>query len=172
MAKIDGFNVGKKYAVVTSTTPTGSVNSTSITLIHSILIPANTFVVDDVVTIETCNSKSATNNTFSQYFYINTSASLSGAILIATNTGIVAGTRAAQLYRRLAINVPAGTGNATIGINSTFNIRDDIGSTNNHSTGFSTLSINWTVDQYLIVAGSVVNTSDSLTCQWIKAANG
>ena len=70
MAKIDGFNVGKKYAVVTSTTPTGSVNSTSITLIHSILIPANTFVADDIVTIETCISKSATNNTFGQYFYI------------------------------------------------------------------------------------------------------
>ena len=170
MAKINAFNVGKKYAVVTSTTPTGSVNSTSITLIHSILIPANTFVADDVVTIETCNSKSATNNTFSQYFYINTSASLSGAILIATNTGILAGTRAAQLYRRLAINVPAGTGNATISLNSTFNVRDDISGT--YTTGFSTLSINWTVDQYLIVAGSVVSTSDSLTCQWIKAANG
>jgi hypothetical protein len=171
MAKIDGFNVGKKYAVVTSTTPTGSVNSTSITLIHSILIPANTFVADDVVTIETCNSKSATNNTFSQYFYINTSASLSGAILIATNTGIGATTRAAQLYRRLTINVATGTGNATISVNSTFNARDDVGAAN-YTTGFSTLSINWTVDQYLIVAGSVVSTSDSLTCQWIKAANG
>jgi hypothetical protein len=171
MAKIDGFNVGKKYALVTSTTPTGSVNSTSITLIHSILIPANTFVADDVVTIETCISKSATNNTFSQYFYINTSANLTGAILIATNTGIGATTRAAQLYRRLAINVPAGTGNATISVNSTFNVRDDVGAAN-YTTGFSTLSINWTVDQYLIVAGSVVSTSDSLTCEWIKAANG
>jgi hypothetical protein len=170
MAKIDGFNVGKKYAVVTSTTPTGSVNSTSITLIHSILIPANTFVADDVVTIETCISKSATNNTFSQYFYINTSANLIGAILIATNTAVVAGTRASQLYRRLAINVPAGTGNATIEINSTFSARDDISGA--YTAGFSTLSINWTVDQYLIVAGSVVNTSDSLTCQWIKASNG
>jgi hypothetical protein len=170
MAKIDGFNVGKKYAVVTSTTPTGSVNSTSITLIHSILIPANTFVADDIVTIETCNSKSATNNTFSQYFYINTSASLSGAILIATNTAVANNIRAAQLYRRLAINVAAGTGNATIAVNSAFGARDDISGT--YTTGFSTLSINWTVDQYLIVAGSVVNTSDSLTCQWIKAANG
>ena len=171
MAKIDGFNVGKKYVVVTSTTPTGSINSTSITLIHSILIPANTFVADDIVTIETCISKSATNNTFSQYFYINTSASLTGAILIATNTAVVAATRAAQLYRRLAINVAAGTGNATIAVNSTINARDDIGVAN-YTTGFSTLSINWTVDQYLIVAGSVVSTSDILTCQWIKAANG
>ena len=173
MAKIDGFNVGKKYAVVTSTTPTGSVNSTSITLIHSILIPANTFVADDIVTIETCISKSATNNTFGQYFYINTSASLTGAILIATNTssGIVAATRASQLYRRLAINVAAGTGNATIAINSSIDARDDIGVAN-YTTGFSTLLINWTANRYLIVAGSVVSTSDSLTCQWIKASNG
>jgi hypothetical protein len=171
MAKIMTFNVGKKYTVVTSTTSTGTVNSTSITLIHSILIPANTFVADDIVTIETCITKSATNNQFSQYFYINTSASLSGAILIATNTGIGLSTRASQLYRRLAINVPAGTGNATTAVNSTFSARDDVGATN-YTTGFSTLSINWTVDQYLIVAGSVVSTSDSLTCQWIKAANG
>jgi hypothetical protein len=170
MAKIDGFNVGKKYVVVTSTTPTGSVNSTSITLIHSILIPANTFVADDIVTIETCITKSATNNLFSQYFYINTSASLTGAILIATNTGIGLSTRASQLYRRLAINVPAGTGNATMAINSTFSARDDI--SNIYTTGFSTLAIDWTANQYLIVAGSVVNTSDSLTCEWIKAANG
>ena len=170
MAKIDGFNVGKKYAVVTSTTPTGSVNSTSITLIHSILIPANTFVADDIVTIETCISKSAANNDFSQYFCINTSANLVGSILIATNTAVANNIRAAQLYRRLAINVPAGTGNATISIDSSFSAREDVGG--GYTTGFSTLLINWTVDQYLIVAGSVVNTSDSLTCQWIKAANG
>ena len=96
---------------------------------------------------------------------------LSGSILIATNTAGASGTRAAQLYRRLAINVAAGTGNATIAINSTISARDDIGVVN-YTTGFSTLSINWTVDQYLIVAGSVVSTSDSLTCEWIKAANG
>jgi hypothetical protein len=170
MAKIDGFNVGKKYAVVTSTTPTGSVNSTSITLIHSILIPANTFSSGDIVTIETCVTKSAASNAFSFYFYVNTSSTLVGATLVATNTSVATATRAAQLYRRLAIDVPAGTGNATIAVNSTFGVRDDISGT--YTTGFSTLSINWTVDQYLIVAGSVVNTSDSLTCQWIKAANG
>jgi hypothetical protein len=171
MAKIDGFNVGKKYAVVTSTTPTGSVNSTSITLIHSILIPANTFVADDIVTIETCVTKSAANNAFSFYFYVNTSATLVGATLVATNTSVATATRAAQLYRRLAINVAAGTGNATIAVNSTIGARDDIGVAN-YTTGFSTLSINWTVNQYLIVAGSVVSTSDILTCEWIKAANG
>ena len=170
MAKIDGFNVGKKYAVVTSTTPTGSVNSTSITLIHSLLIPANTFSSGDIVTIETCVTKSAANNAFSFYFYVNTSATLVGATLVATNTSVATATRAAQLYRRLTIDVAAGTGNATIAVNSTFGVRDDISGT--YTTGFSTLSINWTVDQYLIVAGSVVSTSDSLTCQWIKAANG
>jgi hypothetical protein len=170
MAKIDGFNVGKKYAVVTSTTPAGSVNSISNTLINSLLIPANTFSSGDIVTIETCVTKSAANNAFSFYFYVNTSATLVGATLVATNTSVATATRAAQLYRRLTIDVAAGTGNATIAVNSTFGVRDDISGT--YTTGFSTLLIDWTVDQYLIVAGSVVNTSDSLTCQWIKAANG
>ena len=171
MAKIDGFNVGKKYAVVTSTTPTGSVNSTSNTLIHSLLIPANTFSSGDIVTIETCVTKSAANNAFSFYFYVNTSATLVGATLVATNTSVATATRAAQLYRRLAIDVAAGTGNGTIAINSTIGARDDIGVAN-YTTGFSTLTTNWTTDQYLIVSGSVVSTSDTLSCQWIKASNG
>ena len=171
MAKIDGFNVGKKYAVVTSTTPTGSVNSTSNTLIHSLLIPANTFSSGDIVTIETCVTKSAANNAFSFYFYVNTSALLGGATLVATNTSVATATRAAQLYRRLAIDVAAGTGNGTIVLNTSLAARDDIGVVN-YTTGFSTLTTNWTIDQYLIVSGSVVSTSDTLSCQWIKASNG
>jgi hypothetical protein len=61
MAKIIGYNVGVKYKVVTTTTPTGSVNSISNTLINSLLIPANTFSSGDIVTIETCVTKSAAN---------------------------------------------------------------------------------------------------------------
>lgn len=171
MAKIIGYNVGVKYKVVTTTTPAGSVNSTSNTLINSLLIPANTFSSGDIVTIETCLTKSATNGAFSFYFYVNTSATLVGATLVATNTSVAASTRAAQLYRRLAVDVASGSGNGTIVVNTSFAVRDDIGATN-YTTGFSTLTTNWTTDQYLIVSGSVVSTSDTLSCQWIKASNG
>lgn len=171
MAKIIGYNVGVKYKVVTTTTPAGSVNSTSNTLINSLLIPANTFSSGDIVTIETCVTKSAANNAFSFYFYVNTSATLVGATLVATNTSVATATRAAQLYRRLTIDVAAGTGNGTIVLNTSFAARDDIG-VGNYTTGFSTLTTNWTVDQYIIVSGSVVSTSDTLSCQWIKASNG
>jgi hypothetical protein len=171
MAKIDGFNVGVKYKVVTTTTPAGSVNSTSNTLINSLLIPANTFSSGDIVTIETCVTKSAANNAFSFYFYVNTSATLVGATLVATNTSVATATRAAQLYRRLTIDAASGRGNGTIVLNTSFAARDDIG-VGNYTTGFSTLTTNWGVDQYLIVSGSVVSISDTLSCQWIKAANG
>lgn len=171
MAKIIGYNVGVKYKVVTTTTPAGSVNSTSNTLINSLLIPADTFSSGDIVTIETCLTKSATNGAFSFYFYVNTSATLVGATLVATNTSVAAATRAAQLYRRLAIDVASGSGNGTIVVNTSSNIRDDVGSAN-ITTGFSTLTTNWTTNQYLIVSGSVVSTSDTLSCQWIKASNG
>jgi hypothetical protein len=170
MAKIIGYNVGVKYKVVTTTTPAGSVNSTSNTLINSLLIPANTFSSGDIVTIETCVTKSATNNAFSFYFAVNTSATLVGATLVATNTSVANNIRAAQLYRRLAIDVASGSGNGTIVLNTSFAARDDISGT--YTTGFSTLTTDWTVDQYLIVAGSVVSTSDTLSCQWIKASNG
>ena len=171
MAKIIGYNVGVKYKVVTTTTPAGSVNSIFNTLINSLLIPANTFSSGDIVTIETCVTKSATNNTFSFYFYVNTSSTLSGATLVATNTSVASNIRAAQLYRRLAIDVASGSGNGTIVLNTSFATREDIGSTN-YTTGFSTLTTNWTVDQYLIVSGSIVSGFDTLSCQWIKASNG
>ena len=171
MAKIIGYNVGVKYKVVTTTTPARSVNSPSNTLINTLLNPGNSFSSGDMVTIETCVTKSATNNAFSFYFAVNTSATLVGATLVATNTSVASNIRAAQLYRRLAIDVASGSGNGTIVLNTSFAAREDIGSTN-YTTGFSTLTTNWTVDQYLIVAGSVVSTSDTLSCQWIKASNG
>lgn len=171
MAKIIGYNVGVKYKVVTTTTPTGSVNSISNTLINSLLIPANTFSSGDIVTIETCLAKSATNGAFSFYFYVSTSPLLFGATLVATNTSVASNVRAAQLYRRLAIDVASGSGNGTIVVNTSFGVRDDIGS-GSYTTGFSTLTTNWTVDQYIIVSGFVVSPSDTLSCQWIKASNG
>ena len=171
MAKIIGYNVGVKYKVVTTTTPTGSVNSSFNTLINSLLIPANTFSSGDIVTIETCVIKSAANNLFSFYFYVNTSPTLVGATLVATNTSVASNVRAAQLYRRLAIDVASGSGNGTIVVNTSFGVRDDIGSAN-YTTGFSTLTTNWTVDQYIIVSGFVVSPLDTLSCQWIKASNG
>ena len=171
MAKIIGYNVGVKYKVVTTTTPTGSVNSNFNTLINSLLIPANTFSSGDIVTIETCVTKSAANNLFSFYFYVNTSSTLVGATLVATNTSVASNVRAAQLYRRLAIDVASGSGNGTIVVNTSIAARDDIGIAN-YTTGFSTLTTNWTTDQYLIVSGSVVSTSYTLSCQWIKASNG
>ena len=171
MAKINNFNVGNLYKIVTSTTPTGSVNSLSNTLIHSILIPANTFSANDIVTLETCITKSAGTYQGSTYFYYNTSASLVGATLLATFSNFGTSTRAIQNYRRLAIVTSNGSGNGTQVLSTSFNGRDDMG-TYNYTGGFSTLSINWTSNVYLIVSGLVANSAESLTCQWIKAANG
>jgi hypothetical protein len=92
-------------------------------------------------------------------------------VLIATFNNFGTTTRAAQLYRRMSIVVSDGTGNGTQVLVTSFNGRDDMGSFN-YTGGFSTLSINWTSDVYLIVSGLVANSAESLTCQWIKAANG
>ncbi len=171
MAKINNFNVGTTYKIVTTTTPTGSVNSLSNTLINSILIPANTFSANDIVTLETCVTKSGGVYQGSTFFYYNTSSSLVGATLLGRFTTFGAATRAAQNYRRLAIVTADGSGNGTQVVSTSFNGRDDMGSYN-YTGGFSTLSINWTSDVYLIVSGFVANSAESLTCQWIKASNG
>jgi hypothetical protein len=171
MAKINNFNVGNLYKLVTTTTPSGSVNSTSNTLINSILIPANTFSINDIVTLETCVTKSGAVYNGSVFFYYNTSSSLIGATLLATFSNFGTNTRAAQLYRRLSIVTSDGSGNGTQVVSSSYVARDDMGSYN-YTGGFSTLSINWTSDVYLIVSGLVANSAENLTCQWLKAANG
>jgi hypothetical protein len=56
-------------------------------------------------------------------------------------------------------------------VNTSIAARDDIGVVN-YTTGFSTLTTNWTVDQYIIVSGFVYSPLDTLSCQWIKASNG
>jgi len=171
MSKINNFNVGNLYKIVTSTTPTGSVTSASNTIINSILIPANTFSANSIVTLESCVTKSGAVYNASMFFYYNTSASLTGASLIATFSNFGTTTRAAQLYRRMSIVTSDGSGDGTQVLLTSFNGRDDIGSFN-YTGGFSTLSINWTSDVYLIVSGLIANSAESLTCQWIKASNG
>ncbi len=170
MSKINSFNVGNLYKVVTTTTPSGTVNATSNTLINSILIPANTFTANDIVTLDTCVSKSGGVYNGSVYFYYNTSSSLVGATLIATFSNFGTSTRIAPLYRRLAIATSDGSGNGTQVVSTSYVARDDIGSYN-YTGGFSTLSINWTSSLYIIVSGLVANSAENLTCQWIKVAN-
>lgn len=129
---------------------TGTVNNT---LITSYLIPANTFSAGDWFQNFLFCEKVGTAGTNTVRTYVNTSASLSGATQLSTYNNV-----ASNINFRIArwnniksatetlLNVP--TGNITA--------RDTFA-----NTSYTVSNINWTVDQYFIIAFQLANSADT-----------
>ena len=147
--------LNSKITFFASATDGTASSGTSNTISISVLIPANTFALDDVIRINHRVRATGTTATRETRVYANTSASLTGAILISTaslgNTIL-----AANMQRFLAIK--NATTNTEV-ITATTNLLTDY---NNLTTAVSTLAINWTVDQYIIFAVNALNISDSI----------
>jgi len=131
-----------------------STNSTTNTLLYSGLIPANTLTTGDLFRVELTVRKNNTVGAYNERIYFNTSSSLTGATQIAL---IQSGnTILYNKLRRLA-TIKSAT-NTEIYPSTTSNTSDF---TSTGTAGASNLNVDWTVDQYLIVAGNVANTSDT-----------
>jgi hypothetical protein len=118
--------------------------TTAITLMKSILIPANTYLTGDVVKILNRAIRDTVTGTASNYLYINTTNSLTGATLIGTQT--------ATSFRFYAIErslyIKSSTNSETI--LSTFTASGSEPGV--FATNQSNLNINWSVNQYIIGA--------------------
>ena len=118
--------------------------TTAITLMKSILIPANTYATGDVVKILNRAIRDTVTGTASNYLYINTTNSLTGATLIGTQT--------ATSFRFYAIErslyIKSATNSETI--LSTFTASGSEPGV--FATNQSNLNINWGVNQYVIAA--------------------
>jgi hypothetical protein len=168
MSKFTTYQLGEIYKSVSTTTAGTPVNSNGINLLNSLLIPANTFAAGDIITIQGMVSKDNAGSTYVPYFYWNTSASLVGAILIATGVAGATTGRNIMLYRRLHILTANGTGNASYVFSTTDSANSDL---NFMGGAGSTLAINWTSAGYIILAGSRISSLDTLSGQWIKVSN-
>jgi len=126
--------------ITDSETLTGS---TAITLMKSILIPANTYATGDVVKILSRAIRSTTGGTSSNLFYVNTTDSLTGATLVGTQSGAV---RFYAMERNLYIK--STTVSETIEATTSVNGDNLAASTSANSD----LNINWGVNQYIIAA--------------------
>jgi hypothetical protein len=145
-AKVTSFASGAD-----GTASSGTSNTISI----SVLIPANTFVVDDVIRINHRVRATGTAAIRETRVYANTSASLTGATLIST-ASLTSTILSANLQRFLAIkNVTTNTEVITA-------TASQLTDYNNLTTAVSTLLINWTVDQYIIFAVNAGNAADSI----------
>lgn len=165
MAKFINYQLGEPYKVKTNVTAGSAVSVTAITLLNSVLVPANTFTAGDIITMEGMVSKSNVLGSFNPYFYWNTTNSLTGAIQIGVSTPLVGGARSFIFYRRGLIRVSDGTGLGTLVSRSTTAASGDQSTVNGAS---STLSINWTVDGYFILASSHTNSGETVTGEWVK----
>ena len=127
---------------------------------QSVLIPANTFKQYDIIGLYGRLRKQNTNDIATIKLRIHTSVAVGGQIV-----GGFDSTRASHLLipisRRLVIKTLDGTGDGTIVIDNGNPYATDIGST---IVGYVSLPIDWTVDNYLVVTGQLINASDILNC--------
>ena len=130
-------------------------SSTALTLVYSQLIPANTFAAGDIITISWRGQKTNFNAGNTQYFYINTSNTVSGATLLGTH-GTSTNVRMVQMDRKLYIK---NTTTNTEVYSPTSPVA--LYYTATSTATFSNIAINWTIDQYLIAANTLTSALDT-----------
>ena len=142
-----------------NTTHTGTTNNT---LVYSKLIDANKVGTGDGLQIATKFTKpagSAANPTVR--IYVNTSASLSGATLLATYATTNLNGRFFLVER--TANVDGATTNF---LTTTSGALTDSASL--ATTAASDVSIDWTINQYIIIAIQLGNAADSTTLRMVN----
>lgn len=137
-----------------SSAVTGTVNNT---LLTSKLIPAGTFSAGTLIHVHCRTIKSGASGTSTQRFYINTANNLSGASLCGLQT-VIAGNRFNVPERHFAIKSATNTEVMQTDFSSDL------------SGGFAatatSLNIDWTIDQYIIVAEQLGNAADSVVSSY------
>lgn len=142
--------------LTTSASLTGTVANT---IIKTALIPANTIQIGDILELKTYLIRNQTIGTGTIRFYINTVPSLSGATLAGTNgSGVTyyGFERSLQVKTSFSTEVMLATANSA----SSDGISLNLG-----ANPVSSLSVNWTVDQYIIVAFQPGATTNITTCR-------
>ena len=162
------YAINSSYKIITDTTSGSSSNSTSEILLKSLLIPANTFPANSVLTIQWLLSKTGTNDIIYHYLKANTSATLVGATQLAIRS-VAAAQRYIPNYRRLAIRVANGTGNGSLIYDPT--VGSATSDLNENASPPVTVSIDWTNNVYLIISGYVVSASDSIQVEYLTINN-
>ena len=168
--------------VISSTTPGLTTSSTSNIYLYSILIPANTFSINEVLDLRTMatitTTRTGTINPFGALrFYWGPDPSLTGATQLGvatyTSTSVITGAKPFQLHRRLGIRSTTTSTIVLDTIKSTSSdIRIDTATNDSYMTGgVDYLAINWTTDFYFIVAGNTTNTADVLQVRYMKINN-
>jgi hypothetical protein len=167
MGKINGYT---SFIDIKKTIKTSSVGlytgGTSVVKLNSVFIPANTFSTNEVLNIEAMTQKENTLNTPTLRFYWNTSDTLSSAILLAS-ADYNSSWQSLSFYRRIAIRTANGTGQGSLIADPSSLFASDYTSFNS----FSIVSINWTVDSYILLGASTSAGITNLRSITLKIGN-
>lgn len=151
------------YILRTTTDSTPITGSTGNTLSYSDLILGNTITVGCYPELTVAFRRSGTASTSVMRIYVNTSASLSGATLIATlNIG------AAQLSGTMERDFAVKSSTVTEIFSTSNTTNTNIA---NSTNAFASINIDWTTDKYLIVAFQNASAADSLLMSSLKLTN-
>lgn len=125
------------------TDSTALTGTTAITLMKSVLIPANTFATNDIVKILNRAVRNTATGGAIDYLYINTTNSLTGATLIGTMSGSFSfyGMERSLYIKSTTNSETYNTSLSSAGSEVTTG-----------TSGSSSLNINWGVNQYIIAA--------------------
>ncbi len=137
-------------------------NTLTITPAYSQLIPAGTFVAGDAPKLEFRAAEGLVGKTAisSLYFYVNTANNLSGATQLGISTGAATNIRYFQIERTLAIKGATTKCYPVASSASTDNI--------SANQSLATVSIDWTVDQYILFAIGFTVADQTLTGDFYK----
>jgi hypothetical protein len=139
----------------TNLTDTTTISGSTLQLLYSQLIPANTFIAGDIVRVSWRGQKLSAVGPNTASLYINTASSLSGATLLGIYTSTV-NVRMIQMDRKLYVK------NATTNTEMYSIAQPSAGEwTANPTSLFTTSSINWAINQYIIAANQLQSGSDS-----------
>lgn len=141
------------YLIKDTTNSAAHTGTTANTLITSYLIPANTFSAGDWFQQFLFLEKVGTNGSNSIRTYVNTSASLVGATQLTTLTNA-----AANINWRLARWNSIKSATETIHILATASVTARDSAAN---SVYTSSNINWTVDQYFIIAFQLSSALDT-----------
>jgi hypothetical protein len=152
--KISNFIQSADGTVITGTTNT--------TLTSTILIPANTVAVGNSISLKVRVVKTGTAGTSRVFTYANTSATISGATLLASGPN----TAAANIYHQLSREFVVSSSTATQGFPSgTALITDDV----NTSVTITNSNIDWTTNQYFVFAINNASSADATRTTYARA---
>ena len=149
-------------SVGNGTAVTGTIG---ITLCKTLSIPANSFTVGDALELYVQTTKTLINGTQFVRVYWNTSASLVGAILIASTGAAAASTLSQALIRHMGIEVAGGGGNGTQIVQPVSGINNPYVQT---TSPIVPVAINWTSAGFIIVSIQNGSTLDSSNCNLIS----